>query len=261
MVLNKKTLITFVYFERADKYQLYFDNLNFFQKIGVIPNENYHFNFVIHGQSALKHIVSQHNVSIINGHNKGYDFGGYKQSIDSICIDEFDYFIFINDTCRGPFIPDYIPSEITWVDMFLNKINNKVKIVGPTSWTADGSDYTRKILKSPDKQNKHIQSYCFGVDRIALKILLDNQKFDSIGKNRDEVVLDHEIGCSQCLIRNGYEIESFQLSKFGNKSHESVNKIGRYFGTTINPLEIMFTKTNRIFDVTTKNYCSWILQK
>tara|TARA_B100001093_G_scaffold491233_1_gene531122 strand:- start:491 stop:1258 length:768 start_codon:yes stop_codon:yes gene_type:complete len=255
--MNKKTLITFVHFNRGDKN--FNENLNFFQKVGVIENENYHFNFVINSETGIENIIPRKNVSAIQGHNKGYDFGAYKQSLDSVNINDFNYFIFINDTCRGPFIPDYVPSSLTWVDMFLDKIDDKVKMVGATWWTnTNGNAWTKKHFI---KTAKHIQSYCFGVDKVALNLLLKNNKFDTENKNKNKIIGEHEIGCSRLLIENGYKLNPFQMSKYDSAEHHDINKPSKYFGTTINPLEIMFIKTNRINDQIVKNYTKWFMQK
>jgi lipopolysaccharide biosynthesis protein len=257
--MNKKTLITFVHFNREDK--IFNENLNFFQKVGVIENENYHFNFVINSETGIENIIPRKNVSAIQGHNKGYDFGAYKQSLDSVNLNEYNYFIFMNDTCRGPFIPDYVPSSLTWVDMFLDKIDDKVKMVGPTWWTMGRHRFLQRQLGIRRGQNTHIQSYCFGVDKVALNLLLTNNKFDTENKTKNTVIVEHEIGCSRLLIDNGYELKPFQISKYCSDHNADVNYHNNYFGTTINPLEIMFIKTNRINDQIVENYTKWFMQK
>ena len=77
-----KTLITFVHFNRKEDH-LYGDNLDFFLKVGLLASTDYHFNFVINSETGGERIPIHPNVSVIKGHNKGYDFGAYKQSIDS----------------------------------------------------------------------------------------------------------------------------------------------------------------------------------
>jgi lipopolysaccharide biosynthesis protein len=254
----KKTLITFVHYDCGNKQKVYRENLNFFQKVGVIENENYHFNFVVNSETGIENIIPRKNVFAIQGHNKGHDFGAYKQSLESVDINDYDYFIFINDTCRGPFIPDYIPSEITWVEMFLDKLDETVKMVGATWWTnTNGDAWTKKHFI---KNAKHIQSYCFGVDKVGIEILQKHNKFNTIGKSRDEIIIEHEIGSSQILIENGYEIRSFQLSRRVETSHCSINKLNLYFGNTIDALEVMFIKDNAINGIV-KNYTKWILSK
>ena len=243
-----KTLITFVYVERAGK--VIQDNLRFFLRHGVLDNEDYHYNFVINGHECSIEIPKLKNVSIIRRDNVGYDFGAYTESIESVDINEYDYFIFMNDTVRGPFLPTYIPSKITWVEMFLDKLDDKIKLVGPTI------NWSRK---------PHIQSMCFGTDLFGLKLLIGADTFDGglsvncgePGKNwwRKCYVGRYEKHMSLVILGNGLKIKPFQLSqhiKCRNAFWE-----GKYFGDTFNPLELMFIKTNRINNQTVKNYTAW----
>ena len=237
-----KTLITFVHFDRQED-SLYRDNLDFFLKFGLHASAHNHFNFIINSETGGEQIPSQANVSVIKGHNQGYDFGGYKQSIDSVDWEDFDRFIFINDTARGPFVPNYVPTSINWVDMFLHDIDEKVKLVGPTWFTKRFNPWLNGALGIPKGENTHIQSWCFGLDKIALRLLLEHKKFDAFGKTKELIIKDHEIGMSRLLLGNNFSVKPFQLSRSTNEDHGDINHNDEYFGTTLNPLEIMFFKT------------------
>lgn len=216
---------------------------------------------MINSNTTRSSIPQGENVSVIQGHNKGYDFGAYKQSIDSVDKSKFDFFIFMNDTCRGPFIPDYIPSNTDWVNLFVKDIDETIKLVGPTWVNTNDFPWVRNKLKLPIGKHSHIQSYCFGTDRTGVEILYRNKKFDTIRKDKWEIIRDHEIGCSQLLLSKGYKIKPFQLSQYNNKEHIDITKPGHYFNTTLNPLEVMFIKTNRIDNQIISNYTSWLTNK
>lgn len=251
-----KTLVTFVHFKQQPHAET---NLKFFLSQGLLKNEDIKYNFVINGQGCSAKIPKYKNVQIIKGHNRGYDWGGYKQSLDSEALSDFDYFIFINDTCRGPFLPKYIPKSINWVDLFLSGLSDKVKMVGATSLTEDYVEWLQEYLFIEAGKNKHIQSYCFGVDKTALNILLTHQKFSCIGKPKNDIIKEHEISSSQLLLDKGFDISSMQLSELSGEKTKDVNYEKAYFETTINPLEVMFIKTNRINNQVVKNYTKWIL--
>ena len=126
----KKVLITFVHNKRGGPFVDYLEeNLKFFFEHGILDNDNYCYNFVLNGHESLIEIPESNNISVIKRDNIGYDFAGYRASLDSVELDDYDYFIFLNDTVRGPFVPNYIPNNITWVDMFLGGIDDKVKLV------------------------------------------------------------------------------------------------------------------------------------
>jgi len=255
---NKKTLITFVHFERGklvdnhfknqipadyQKKVIYTENLNFFLAKGLTNSPNHHFNFIINSPTGGEQIPQQENISVIKGHNKGYDVGGYHQSIESSNLEEYDYFIFMNDTCRGPFLPTYLPQNLSWVDLFLDKLDDKVKMVGPTWFNKNYTPFLQEQLKVPEGQNTHIQSYCFGLDKVGLDLIRRRAKFQTRGKAQRNIIKDHEVGIGQLLIKNGYQLKPFQLSHYGNQKNEDVCHNGGYYGININPIEVMFFKT------------------
>jgi lipopolysaccharide biosynthesis protein len=242
-----KTLILFVYAERNNK--IIKDNLRFFLKCGLIKNDNYHYVFILNGESSIE-IPNRKNISIIERDNVGLDFGAWGAALSSVDINNYDYFIFINDTARGPFVPMYTKND--WIDMFLSRLNKKTKLVGPTINL---------------QYHIHVQSMCFCTDNIGLNLLLKNdifllnEKESTLTRSQKKrYIIKHEVRMSKIIIENGYEIESFQLSYLGGEKNESDSQYTNgYFGTTLNPLEIMFIKTNRINDKIVKNYTRWFM--
>lgn len=252
-----KTLITYVHYERDFTKK----NLDFFIKIGLTNSSDHQFNFVINSSTGGECIPRQSNVSVIKGHNEGYDFGGYKQSIQSVEFEKFERYIFINDTCRGPFLPSYIPDSLSWIDLLNSCIDNTTKLVGP-SWNFSG--------KTPGV-HLHIQSYCFVIDFIGLQTLLNKNIFDcniqSKSKSKDKhdmkdlVIINHELKMSETLIESGFKIRPLQLSQYNGEQHGDICYDEKYYGTTLNPLEIMFIKTNRINNKILDNYTKWKIQE
>jgi len=237
--------------------------LNFFLKVGLLTDSNVQFNFIINSETTDVHIPERGNISVLKGHNKGYDFGAYKQSIDSVNYREFDYFIFINDTCRGPFLPSYIPKSCTWIDLFLSPLDDRVKITGPSWWNRE-TDRTSLTGKVPPGERTHIQSFCLGTDSTGIGCMLGDDVFSppildrSMGRKWN-IVAQQEIGASQSIIKRGFKAQPFQLSHMTNAQHCDIHKKNRYFGMTPHPLEMMFIKTNRINDEVIKLYTKWML--
>lgn len=235
--------------------------------MGLNDSKDNHFNFVINSPTGGEQIPIQENISVIKGHNKGYDFGAYKQSLESVDLRKFDRFIFINDTARGPFIPNYVPTSLSWVDMFLKDIDEKVKLVGPTYFNQNYHRFLQVRLGLPEGRNKHIQAWCFGIDKTALDILLAHKKFDSVGKGKCNIIKEHEIGISQRILDHHFDIKPFLLSRCSGEEHGDVNHDGGYFETTLNPLEVMFFKTvgsgtgRRTNRKILNNYTRWKIQE
>jgi hypothetical protein len=54
-------------------------------------------------------------------------------------------FVFINSSCRGPFLPKYISGSMHWATPFLSRLNEKVKLVAAMQLKAS---YTSTYLKA-----------------------------------------------------------------------------------------------------------------
>jgi lipopolysaccharide biosynthesis protein len=243
-----KTLIIYSYYNKD-----FFSkkNVDFFLKNGYIDNPNYHFLMVINGEESDIEITEKYNLKIYNRNNEGFDFGGWGYGLSKIKYYDYDNFIFLNSTCIGPFIPRYISDKITWIDLFTSKLDSEYKLCGPTINYLS----TNKISDTP-----HIQSFAFSTDLIGLTLLINNNIFNP-KKNieRKELILKHEIGLSKTITDNFYKLFAFQLSETKNngineKHHDDIHYVGKYYNDTINPIEVMFVKSNRINNKTLSNY-------
>ena len=240
-----KTLITFVYCERNNK--VVDENLEFFLKHGILKNDEFHYNFIINGHTCSMEIPESENISVIKRDNLGYDFGAYTASLESVNINEYDYFIFMNDTVRGPFLPNYIPSRITWVEMFVDKLTEGCIMSGPTvNWGKWG----------------HIQSMCFGLSRKGVQKCIEEKIFfgeyrTSGRRCKQDYVRDYEVRMSRVLVGNQSHPPIFLFQLSGWEKQKGTYFSDGYFGDTYNPLEIMFIKTTRINNQTVKNYTYW----
>lgn len=213
-------------------------NLAYFIKKALYNNNEIDYVFVINSDKCSVNIPEQSNIKIINRDNLGRDFAAWSEALKIINKDEYDYYIFINDTVIGPFLPRYIKTE--WYKLFCNLINDKFKLSGLTiNYKPFDNTYNYT----------HVQSMMYCIDKIGLIILIDNyilmdNKYDKYDKY--EYILKYEIGMSQIIIENGYKITALALSE--NKRH-SINDIWQrknlYFDNNINPLETIFYKNNR----------------
>jgi hypothetical protein len=94
---------------------------------------------VISGHFCSVDLPSAGNVRVLQVDNTGTDFDAFTDALEALGITVeaqewkllFKYFIFINSSCRGPFLPPYA-SKQHWTDPFTSKITAEVKLVGPS---------------------------------------------------------------------------------------------------------------------------------
>ena len=242
------------------------DNVTFFCRKGYINNDNYQYLFIINDLNIKLTMLAQYNnIKILNRENIGYDFGAWSDGLflkenGKYIYEKYDYFIFINSTVRGPFFPLWYDNN-DWVNIFIKKINNNVKLFGTTINISNGHNN----LYTP-----HVQSMFFVTDKIGLNILIKNNIFNNnnVIIDKKDIIMNKEIAMSTVIINEGYNIGCLLYAykninfKYPTWNYDKNNTINTdhcapnnaYFGICINPYEVIFIKTNR-------NLCPEIVDK
>jgi hypothetical protein len=171
-------------------------------------------------------------------------------------LKNYQYFILMNSSIRGPFFPPYFLKFISdyenefkktfyWYHIFTKRLNSKVKLTGCTI----------SCLPAP-----HIQSYILVTDFIGLTILLEpgsrgaSQAEGIFGcyPIKNHVSLNSEVPSSNRILQSGYMIDGLLTKYQGvdfNLAHNQLCNGHRnpYFndnleGIQIDPYEIVFIK-------------------
>lgn len=234
-----KYCLIYSYLETKDSKK----NLEFFVKNGVSVNDDIDYYFIINNHHCSVKFPS--NVKIIHRDNIGRDFAAFKHCLDSINRDEYDYFIFMNDTVIGPFIPRYTSKNTTWYSMFCSLLSDQIKLSGLTI------NYFPWGNKSPNLE--HVQSMMFCTDKVGINILhktifnLTAHDYESIYKqNRRNYITKFEIGMSQKIREHEFKISALYVCDIKQRKTDDVWYNNHYFKSTMNPFETMFIKKNRV---------------
>lgn len=169
------------------------DNVKFFLKYGIYQSVDDHFLIIINHPDLPLSYPSYENVRILHRPNRGYDFGGWSAGLFfDHNYQKYDYYIFVNSSVRGPFLPSWFQGN--WVDLFTRLITDEVKLGG----TSIGINFGQP----------HIQSVLLVTDRVGLEIGMENnifiQDFPPLGKMY--IIRDYEIKYSQVILKKGYNI-------------------------------------------------------
>jgi hypothetical protein len=240
------------------------ENLIFFARNGYIDDPQYDFVFVMNNPDlCLEFRPKKQNVTYIARENTGFDFGGWShalfmKSTDMLLYEKYDYFIFLNSTVRGPFLPVYIGQDVKWPELFIRQLDEKVKITGSAlAWY---------------KRRPFISSAFFATDKIGLKIGIDNGIFspETIMMSKADTVIKKEMGFTNVIMDAGYTIKcmlkyyenmNFKVQRCPYQSICHLNP-NHYFGTNVNPYEVIFIKQNRnIEPLRLERYTEWHSKK
>jgi hypothetical protein len=248
---NNECVCFFAYFEKNEKYK---GNMIYFLENGILPQIDYY--IIVNGTSTID-FPDKPNISIIYRENKYYDFGAYNYCINKYINKEYNYYVFLNTSIKGPYLSN---PNTTWFNEFVKLFNTPdVKLVGTSIniWS-DGFFWPREKLEEIYGKKQcftHIQSMFFMLNNEGFNFLKNKGFFSEDYEDFYEVILYKELGLTQLILANGWNINSI-LEKYRdqdyrtlqtniNTSGEDPYYIGGYFGGTIQPLDIIFFKTNR----------------
>ena len=93
------TVVVYHYFERD---AIYRNNLIYFLSVGILESVDY---FIMISGECTVDLPNRKNVTYVRIENWNNDFGGYINFFKIASSDKYEFFIFINSSVRGPFLP------------------------------------------------------------------------------------------------------------------------------------------------------------
>jgi hypothetical protein len=246
-----KDLVLYVYHEINS-------NVLFFLEKGIFKDDNTDFIFINNGCKEKLNLPEY--ILYFERENIGFDFGAWSDVLlTNDFYKKYDRFMFVNSSVLGPFIPQYYNDK--WVNIFWNGLKNNVKLFG---CTINNGNIFGKVNGT---HNSHVQSMVFCLEFQTLVFLIEKGVFTkNYYSDKDKLIIDCEIGQSQFIIKNGWNIgclmkhyQDYDFVDLNKNKH--VKLLGdiqyekAYFGNTIHPYEVIFLKTNRIkIDTWLTNY-------
>jgi hypothetical protein len=169
--------------------------------------------------------------------NECFDLGtvGWVLQTQIKNINKYKYFIWLNSSVRGPFLPPYLRGRLHWTVPFTSKLStsfssSRTSTTARTSSITDFSIRTSSSSSSSSKQfskeevklvgatincggahglppQPHVQSYITATDSIGLNILLSSPGVFTCWQEMADVVVNSEIGASRAIFDAGYSID------------------------------------------------------
>lgn len=206
-----------------DKYS---NNIAKFIRDGIFDDDNMTFVIVYNGNNDKKFDIPSY-VKVIERSNIGYDFGAWGDVImNHINYKDYDKFLFLNSSVYGPNIPQYLDNRL-WITALTDKLKDDVKLVGCTK------NYVPVL---------HIQSYCWGVDKIFLEYLLKIGYFTQVIENRLDAIFKCEVQNINLLksIKFKYHVLQSDIGLYGHDDATNYNHLRQLWN---NPYGILFIKS------------------
>lgn len=258
-----RTVVCYAYFEKNAAYR---DNLAFFLRHGLLDDAEHV--IAINGACSLE-IPERPNLRVIRRPNRGFDFGGHADAVESL-TETFDRYVFLNATCRGPFLPPWTGRR--WPDVFGDLLTGDVHLVGASisvQYNFDWLPYYRDRFGWDRQAYPAVESYVFMLDRAGFEIARRAGIFDPCEEtDLFDVVFKREIALSLAILADGGNIDCLIPEMRGvdyrtclanfNPSHFTPTRPGGCFGRSLHPYEMIFLKQNRgICDAEVESLTAW----
>lgn len=244
----------FHYYEVDRSYR---DNLVFFLSRAWCPEITIF--LVISGDCSVPLPVWP-NLRVIRAPNKNYDFGAYSAALKTVAaIEDYDYFIFVNSSTRGPFLPP--GDRRPWYRHFTDRLTGSTHLVGSSvNVLAAESKYAKRFkeLYACEGGYAHIQTTAYALTTEAVRELLQLGVYaDRPSLSKAEVVVHYELRISREILRRGWQAEcllpGYEHVDIGSALQDpnATSRLGdplyhgAYFGRTVLPHEVIFLKMNR----------------
>jgi hypothetical protein len=220
---------------------------------GRLPNNNKHnsadvdYIIVINGHECNENIYFPNldNLTIIKRDNIGFDFGGYNSALEYIEKNNkiYDHYFFLNSGVIGPIIPHYFVDS-HWREVFIKKINERVKLVGTTIVCLPHND--------DGKYGPKVEGFFFMTDNIGLHLLKEEKTIFCNHQDKHSAIVNGEYGLSNCILKNGYSLDCmlprYQNIDWRDQSNYNLNnnihpsRENSFYGYSINPYDVIFHK-------------------
>lgn len=82
-------------------------------------------------------------------------------------LDKYEYFVWLNPSVRGPFLPTYVRGLMHWTESFVARLSPTVKFVG-CSINCAGIEGT---IPPSGPDSIHVQTYVAATDRQGMNVL------------------------------------------------------------------------------------------
>lgn len=223
-------------------------NLKYFLNHGLIDCDIY---LIVNGTCSLD-LTKYPQLKVYYRPNTGYDFGGWIYGLKQL-TQEYDYYIFLNCSVCGPFIPPYV--KIKWTQVLIDLFKDDVHLVGPTINVVPEN----VIINRTFKVIPVVQTYCFALTNAGFQ-LVKPTIFEKEFSNFLEVGINQEVQMSREILNHGWNLNCL-IPEYADRDYRNIKKIfnpdsistlgdyafiepNKLFGRTPHPYEVLFVKNS-----------------
>lgn len=231
-----RTLVSFAYYEKGTRRHQ--QNLLFFLQEGVQrfqTHKNVDVVLCLNGPCAVPLPANRPHFFVLQRSNEGFDFGAHAAVLKHQAHIPYDYYVFLNGSQRGPFLPTYWPKNAHWTEVFTGQLAE------PDFGLIGASHFWHPKRKKPV-----VETWAFALTAQALALVQNSQSvfFQHPSKTSaqeaedrlTDIVLDGGLKFASLLLK-------FRKDTSDRNNYKICSRPWNYEEISINPLETVFYKT------------------
>lgn len=197
--------------------------------------------------------------------NEGMDFAAHNTSMTYAMrqsLWRYRFFMFLNSSVKGPFLPKYYPQELHWSVPFSSRITERVKAVSSSLVCLPSVD-----AGGPGPK---IESWAFGTDVVGLRTIIARGVFHerTCKLCTDGIVVMGEYGLTTALFEQNLSVDTLMAMYANVDWHDPANwncndqvhpsRHGTYDGISMHPYEVIFLKASwHVGEPFADKYAAW----
>tara|TARA_B100001248_G_C27382620_1_gene457864 strand:+ start:180 stop:1211 length:1032 start_codon:yes stop_codon:yes gene_type:complete len=267
--INKDTILIYFYSDYKESFINLYASI---KKLGLLEPKNIYSILIYKSDEKILDDSIVKKFNLCKKVDCESDLNGYFEGIQSVDFKDFKYFLFMNSSCLGPILPIYFKKE-NW-DKILKGQLIKADLISPIiEFPPYGDKYVENLKDNYNLYNlknfktiPFAHSYFLFMNKNAIKTILENNGFPNYNVEKKYAISFYERYITAILISKNLKIKSFlkkfehiifskdQIPKFINKYFKDksfeifkdpeIPNLG-YFGSDLNPYEVVFFKNLR----------------
>ncbi|KAK9859799.1 hypothetical protein WJX84_002990 [Apatococcus fuscideae] len=199
-----ETLVVYTFSNTDAEYKA---NLQFFVSEAMQEDDGCHYIVVVQQEANGKPVLDlpdvPSNARYEFHYNTCYDYGTVGWLLEQGKMDpgKYRYFVFVNSSVRGPFLPAYWPKERHWTAILTSRLSDNVKLVGPAI-SCEGAHRGGEFA-SIWRINPHVQSYVMATDQVGMALLMEDGTVFRCHADFHDTIYYSELGASALVLEAG----------------------------------------------------------
>lgn len=244
-----QTLVLYVYNALDTEQQ---NNFHFFMRWAVQSGDGVAYKIILTEGSGVLDILElpqlPANAEYLRSRDCTSTWGALSTVMSKLPLDDFQYYMVVDSSVKGPFVPEYAQKVLHWSEIFTERLTARVKMVG-SAISCEGSPKEGDVA-GEWRENPYVLPYAWATDKAGWNLLREESVVFRCYTDPWDTRYYSDSGASLAVLKAGYNLDTlltrYQGIDWWSKKSWTCNGRMRpdgemyYDGVSITPYETVF---------------------